>query len=180
MKKIVVKQKKQPEKKWRNMIHKQGGFTLVEILVSLALFSVIISMAVGGFIQALRTERQAVALFSVNDSISFLSEQISREVRTGYDFIGHGTSLEFTNSRGERVFYCFDESGEAVTRGVGSCSSASALTPSSLRVTNFSFDVLGDPAFPPRITYHLSITPHQTGLTGASFTIQSTVSARNF
>ncbi len=46
----------------------RAGFTLVELLVAIALFSIAVSVAVGGFVRVLRTQRQIVALIAANSS----------------------------------------------------------------------------------------------------------------
>jgi len=62
------------------------GFTLVELLITVGLFVVVITIAVGGFTNAIRTERQVSSLISAQSNISLALEQMSREIRTGYLF----------------------------------------------------------------------------------------------
>lgn len=62
------------------------GFTIVEMLVAIALFSIVTAIAVGGFTTALRTQRQVAALISVESNVSLAMEQMAREIRTGYLF----------------------------------------------------------------------------------------------
>ena len=69
---------KEPEKK--------EGFTLVEMMVSIALFSILVSIAAGGFVRALRSERQITAMMSTESNISIALEEMTREARTGYLF----------------------------------------------------------------------------------------------
>jgi len=67
------------------------GFTLVELLVTVGLFVIIITIAVGGFTNAIRTERQVSSLISAQSNVSLALEQMSREIRTGYLFCHAGT-----------------------------------------------------------------------------------------
>ena len=62
------------------------GFTLVEVLVAIALFSIIVAISAGGFTIALRTQRQLAALISAQSNVSLAMEQMAREIRTGYLF----------------------------------------------------------------------------------------------
>ncbi|MEY4731554.1 MAG: hypothetical protein RL681_500, partial [Candidatus Parcubacteria bacterium] len=62
------------------------GFTIVETIISLAVFSVLVSVAMGGLATAMRTQRQTTALIMVNSNIPFALEQMAREMRTGIDF----------------------------------------------------------------------------------------------
>jgi len=83
------------------------AFTLVELLIAIGLFSVVITIAMGGFVRALRSQRQVVALISANSNVSLVMEQMVREIRTGRDFPDEGTypSLTFTNDQGCEVRY---------------------------------------------------------------------------
>lgn len=65
---------------------KRNGFTLVETLVAIALFSILVAIGVGGFANALHTQRQVAALISAQTNGSIALEQMAREIRTGYLF----------------------------------------------------------------------------------------------
>lgn len=64
----------------------QKGFTLIEMLVTVGLFTIIITIAVGGFTNAIRTQRQVSSLISTESNVSLALEQMTREIRTGYLF----------------------------------------------------------------------------------------------
>lgn len=70
------------------------GFTLIEMLVAIAIFTTTISIAVGGFITALRTQRQVSALLAANNNLSLTLEQMAREIRTGYNFCRPGGAYD--------------------------------------------------------------------------------------
>ncbi len=60
---------------------KKGGFTLIEILVAVALFSFIIAAASGLFISALRVQKKSLASQELFNQTSFLMEYMSRALR---------------------------------------------------------------------------------------------------
>jgi prepilin-type N-terminal cleavage/methylation domain-containing protein len=62
------------------------GFTLIEMLVTVGLFTIIIAIAVGGFTNAMRTQQEVASLISAQSNVSLALEQITRQVRTGYLF----------------------------------------------------------------------------------------------
>ena len=62
------------------------GFTLVELMVTVSLFAIIITIAVGGFTNAIRTQRQVSSLISAQSNVSLVLEQMARQFRTGYLF----------------------------------------------------------------------------------------------
>ncbi len=62
------------------------GFTLVEMLVAIAVFSILVAVGVGGFANALHTQREVAALIAVQSNASVALEQMAREMRTGWLF----------------------------------------------------------------------------------------------
>jgi len=117
---------------------RRDGFTVVELLVATGIFATLVTIAVGVFIQALRTERILLHLMAINNNSGSAIEQIAREVRTGYRFceasyidpdnIGpclaaEGNDyLKFTNYQGVQVTYqlVVDADGHGtIVRSVG-------------------------------------------------------------
>jgi prepilin-type N-terminal cleavage/methylation domain-containing protein len=62
------------------------GFTLIEMLITVGLFTIVITIAVGAFTNAIRTERQVSSLISAESNVSLALEQMTREIRNGYLF----------------------------------------------------------------------------------------------
>jgi type II secretory pathway pseudopilin PulG len=50
------------------------------------LFTIVVTIAVGGFTNAMRTQRQVASLISAQSNVSLALEEMSREIRTGYLF----------------------------------------------------------------------------------------------
>lgn len=74
------------------------GFTLIEMLVTVSLFAIIITIAVGSFTNAERTQRQVSSLISAQSNVSLVVEQMSRAIRTGYLFC-HDPGVSAYSSR---------------------------------------------------------------------------------
>jgi prepilin-type N-terminal cleavage/methylation domain-containing protein len=182
------------------------GFTLIELLVAMSLFIVFISIASGGFIRALRTQRAIVALMAVNDNTSLVLEQVSREMRTGYNFCtndkvidGGGiqdfpecrnledNELAFININKDTVLYRFNERDGTIERGTYNSSSGknySAITGENIKVRNFKIRLMGnekaDGNFP-RITISVSVSPKSdiSYLEDIRTNVQATISSRS-
>lgn len=75
--------------------HRTGaGFTLVEMLVAVSIFSVVVIASTDIFIRTQRAQRQAAALEKVQDTTRFLLTRIAQELRTGHiDYEYYKTSL---------------------------------------------------------------------------------------
>jgi len=158
------------------------GFTIVELLVAMGLFSIILTIAVGGAVGALRTQRQVIGLVSANGNLSLAIEQISREIRTGYNFSVDTTGgLAFKNSKGDTVCYYLDAdySIKRAVNDVPPCASGIAITSGNVGVKYLTFkeESIGQSA-PPRITILLGVSSKEQEVRGSIVQIQTTVAAR--
>jgi prepilin-type N-terminal cleavage/methylation domain-containing protein len=62
------------------------GFTLIELMVSVAIFSVVMTTALGSLLAISNADRKAETLKTVMDNMSFALEGMSRSVRTGVNY----------------------------------------------------------------------------------------------
>jgi len=76
----------------------QAGFTLIEMLVSVALFSIVVVIAMGAILTVLDSNRKAQTVNSVMNNLNFAMESITRHVKTGVDpvIIGSGANAKLT------------------------------------------------------------------------------------
>jgi prepilin-type N-terminal cleavage/methylation domain-containing protein len=74
---------------------RERGFTLVEILVSVMIFSIVMLIAVGALLSMLDANRKAQVLKSSINNLSFALENMSRQMRAGSSYhCGTGTLTE--------------------------------------------------------------------------------------
>ena len=76
------------------------GVSLIELMVAVSVFIILISIAVGSFVQSMKTQRITLALISANDSMNLSVEQMAREIRTGYLFCTRHVSAATTTNLG--------------------------------------------------------------------------------
>jgi prepilin-type N-terminal cleavage/methylation domain-containing protein len=69
----------------------QQGFTLIEVLVSLALFTIIVVAAVGSLYTINQASVNVNNMRSTLDNLNFATESMSRTIRTGSDIVCGGT-----------------------------------------------------------------------------------------
>ncbi len=161
------------------------GFTMIELLVAIALFSIVVSIAVGGLVNAIRIQRQIAALIAANSNASFALEQIARDVRTGSDFSGANCSgqqcseLDFMNAFGQATSYRL-RSGK-IEKGTNGA--FQPVTGDNTAVQYLSFTLIGNlpgDGYPPRIIITLGVSPSSAagGASGIISGIETTVSAR--
>jgi prepilin-type N-terminal cleavage/methylation domain-containing protein len=62
------------------------GFTLIETLVAIAIFSTLVAIGVGGFAHAIHTQREVASFIATQSNASVALEEMAREMRTGFLF----------------------------------------------------------------------------------------------
>lgn len=163
------------------------GFTLVEMLVSVAIFTVVMTISLGALLAISESDRRAQTLKSVINNLNFALDSMGRSIRTGTNYhcgtSGTVTSPQDCNSPasyfafeafdGSSVAYCLDSGlvKRQVTTGVLStdCSSSNfiPITSSEVTISNLDFYVKGAPRagdfIQPKVTIILSGYVQVTG-----------------
>lgn len=88
-------------RKWRCRAQASEGSTLIEMMLALFIFSIFISISIGGFSQSLTTQRLVLKLTASTDNVSLALEQMMREMRVGYGYAtvpGNPSSISFIRS----------------------------------------------------------------------------------
>jgi prepilin-type N-terminal cleavage/methylation domain-containing protein len=189
--------------------NRPSGFTLVELMVSIALFSVIVAIASGGFVQALRSERQVSAMMSAESNVSLVLEQMTREMRTGYLFCHSVTStsplpacstpttpctinpatqawtcpnIEFYNSDKEKVDYALQNGFLERADEAEASGTFQPMTSNNVSTTYLMFTIFGNlegDHWNPRITIAVGVQPNDNTVTWSTANLETTVSSRS-
>lgn len=83
---------------------KESGFTLIEIIVSLALFTVVMTIAVGALLVLVASNRQLQNEQSVLSNLSFALDSMTREIRTGSNYYCAASNDVNAGSPGREIF----------------------------------------------------------------------------
>ncbi len=100
--------KKSDRVKIKIVPERRAGFTLVELLVSMAVFGLIIAAVVGVIVSGLRAQLRIIALQRVQDSGRYIIEIATKEIRSSSvnSLPGGPLSLiNITNPEGKTFFY---------------------------------------------------------------------------
>lgn len=165
-----------------------GGFTLLEMVVSLGIFSVVIVTAIGAMLSVQGAQVKAANIQTIQDNLRFALESMTKEMRAGTafrPFAGGGQQfdgLTFTRSDGSDVGYCFSAGALRKISGSSSdCSVSSAVTSEDIVVEDVTFYVIGQAPGrsdgQPRITIALQARSQDVRL-ATSFRVQTTVTSR--
>ena len=168
---------------------KNSGFTLVETLVAVGIFSLVISVAVGIFVGSSSSQKKIVELFDTQREASYLMETVSRELRMA-TAISDGTDgnndqqnnsdseIEFTNYENILIKYCrADSSGACDGGGDYFARDGEIINSSSIKITNLIFYTSESfTNIQPVITMAMKVK--STGKYGTEFTLQNSIALR--
>ncbi len=178
-----------------NRTQAKRGFTLVELIVSIGLFTVVLTIAASAYLSLISLNRKARATNDLVSNLSYVVEAMSRSIRTGssYQCGGLGgtncpsngnSTFAFTNDQGQSVTYLLKPGGVVGQCIGGSCtpSSADPLTDSRITVTQLQFFVQGvgtGDQTQPRVLFTVSGTiKPDTQTATTTFSIESSATER--
>ncbi|MEK7184740.1 MAG: type II secretion system protein [Patescibacteria group bacterium] len=67
-------------------INSEKGFTLLEMIISLAIFTIVALVAVGALLKIMDANRKSLALKTAINNLNFTLESMSREMRVGSNY----------------------------------------------------------------------------------------------
>lgn len=176
-------------KPFLNFLKESTGFTLIEMLTSMFIFSLIIAITANIFISGLREQKRSLQSGQLLNQISYTLEYMSRALRMAKKDDGtcigdklnykiEGNGIKFRNYKNEcQKFYL--DNGQLKEDKNGS---VSELTSGDFNITTFRIADLGwlqPPAdnIQPRVTIFLEIKP--AGQESPKLQPQTTISQRN-
>ncbi len=163
------------------------GFTLVEMIVSVAIFATVVLIAVGALLSIIDVNRKANELRVVMENLNFAVESIARDVRTGTDYgcatipgnCDDGSELYFIDQGGDDVRYAL--TGTAITRRVESGGDVIPVTSSEIIIEGLHFWVrgVGPDQKQPRVLMTVQGMAGVEGKNETRFSLQTTISQRD-
>lgn len=164
-----------------------GGFTLIEMIVAVSLFTVVIFVSIGALLAISDASRKASSLRAVMDNLNFALESMSRNIRTGTNYacagIGNctsgGTEFSFIDQRGATVTYRYDTGtmGIQVRKDSGAFR---GITSAEVQIEGLTFYVagVGVDSKQPRVIITARGVAGLKERIKTNFSIQTTVSQR--
>lgn len=94
-----------------NLKQKQFGFSLIEMIVSLGVFAIVVTTAVGALLMIISANKQIQNQQSVMTNLSFALDSMTREMRTGYSYYCGSVNDTSASVSGATDRKIFDETG---------------------------------------------------------------------
>lgn len=176
----------------RNTEHKQG-FTLIEIIVSVALFTVVMTVALGALFMVISANKQAKGIKLVVNNVNLAMESMTRDLRVGFqycdsqsqsetgscDSVTGTTQIWFTTDQGDQFssYRLFDGS---IQRRIGTSGTFFDVTGEDVVIDDMQFYIQGTLAgdtVQPFVTIVVDGTIRVAEVTD-DFHLQSTISQR--
>ncbi len=182
------------------------GFSLVELMVSLTIFSVVMTVSIGTLLVLIDANAKAQALYSSMTNMSYVMDSITRNIRTGYDhYCGIPTyGMESSNlpsgsqdctSSGRQSSIAFNREADDVRVGYRLNGTSIEqkegikdwvrVTADDVRVDSFTFTVVGtddavndNDSEQPRISLYIDGKVNNGLETDTDFNLQTTVIGR--
>ena len=131
------------------------GFTLVEMLVSIAIFSFVMLATVSVLLNVVDANHKSQGLKTSVDNLSLILESVSRNLRTGSEYsaipgdpdpagctsFGGSTGITFTDNSGSIIRYKFSNSALAVSKDDGA--TYTAITAPEIKIERLCFYIGG-------------------------------------
>ncbi len=144
---------------YRRSYRNTAGFTLVELMVSISIFSLVMTIAMGSILTTLGANVKAKSLRSVMDNVGFTLESMTRTFRFGRVYhCGGGdittprdcpwgeNSMTVLDSDNRRVTYFLNTTTNQIMRVIDS-GTPSPMTSNDMIITDLSFRVFGSAPF---------------------------------
>jgi prepilin-type N-terminal cleavage/methylation domain-containing protein len=182
---------------------KEQGFTLVELLVSIAIFVIVMTFSLGAVVSVLDAGRQARALKSVMTNLNFTVEAMSRDIKFGDSYYcGQASSfppsprnctgnpvdsedaISFVSSENEDIIYRLQ--GNQIQKSTNGGASFLGVTAPEVNIQDMKFYVFNshpqsgatDDA-QPRVTLLIRGYAGEKPTLQSNFVIQTTLSQRS-
>ena len=166
------------------------GFTLIELMVSMAIFLIVMVSIIELFGSGIKVQKKSLALQALSDNTSYAVEYMSRTIRmakkdlngtyisAGCNFETLTNGIRFLNYKREDQWFILDNG--QVKEKKGSAAEFTALTSDNFQVNKLVFRVLGacqDDELQPKVTIVMEIQTKE--IDPQKLNIQTTISQKD-
>jgi prepilin-type N-terminal cleavage/methylation domain-containing protein len=183
--------RKSKRKNEKNNFPASRGFTLMELIAALGLFTIVVFMGSSMFLTVMDVQRKSISLREAEDSLGYALNMMAREIRVGsnynYNCSSDQCSFSFNNYLGDTITYELSSGSQikiikktcipdpnSDCGGVGQYTNQ-PVTPSNVEINRLNFNVQQTNG-PAMVTIIISATAGEKQKT--ELNLQTTVSQR--
>lgn len=159
------------------------GFTLVEMIVSLGLFTVILFISMQALLSMVDANHKAQSLRAAMDNLNLSLEETARNITQGNAYRCdtssapcEGTVLRLKSYTGDQLVYKLE--AETLKKSVDGGASFTIVTAPSITINYLNFNVTNNGEEPPRVIISIQGTAGTQQGVISSFNIQTTAVQR--
>ena len=179
---------------------KEQGFTLVELLVSIAIFVIVMTFSLGAVVSVLDAGRKARSLKSVMTNLNFTVETMSRDIKFGENYycgesstptyrdcsgnpVDPGTAISFVSSENQNIIYKLEDN--QIKKSINGGTTFTGVTAPEVTIQSMKFYVFDSPPQStgdnrqPRVTLIIRGYAGEKPTLQSNFVIQTTLSQRS-
>lgn len=162
----------------------RGGFTLIEIMVSVSIFVIVAFIVTSVFLTVADASRKAQEIKVAMDNLSFALDNMTIKIREGinYDQVG-SNDFSFLDRNGDPLTYRLNETeGESGRlEFIDSLGQSRFITSEEVNIHGLEFNIVSNPNEPERNRVTILVSGFAGNeITDASiFRVQTTIAQRN-
>jgi prepilin-type N-terminal cleavage/methylation domain-containing protein len=175
------------------------GFSLIEIMVSVTLFSVIILSVTGIFKLVIDSQRSAMASQNVQENIKYFLEVIAKEIRMAQkskgfcaylgipdnsiftvSSAGGNDILSFRNYYGDCVTYSLATDSGTKRFLISRASNSGFISPAKISIDALHFSVASGTSTQPTVTINLQAHSLTTAQSKSAMIMQTSITSRYY
>ena len=120
--------------------NKKSGFTLVEMTVSLAVFTIVLFIATSTFLSVVNSDRKSQSVRIATDNLNLTLEDMARKIKTGSNYSCGGNPGTADCSTAQSIIALDDQAGTRIIykRGQGSGAIVSGVSASGCGSSSYT------------------------------------------
>ncbi len=167
--------------KFKNKVRRlsagRQGFTILEMLVATAVFTIVMIMAMESLLNINSAQKKAESFREVSDNLNFTLDVMTREIRTGQSYLSDSTYIAFQNAALENIVY--NTQGGQLMRSSDGGATFIPLTDIKIKIDYLNFALLGEAvgdSFQPLVRINLSASAGSEQKSASKINLQTSVS----
>lgn len=175
----------------RNSSLNAKGFTLIELIISVGLFSVVAVIAASAYLNLVSIDRTTRATNDLVNNMTFVMNSIASNLRTGSKYIcntpdgngnGECSAITFTDASGCVTTYTYTGESISVSQaGAATCTDSGVLTDPKIDITDARFILMGNPSsdvYEPQVIIFISGSLDSGPGKKSTFSVQTSATQR--